>query len=137
MINKVRYFRHQVCMMVTYDLANRCHRIECLILPSFKDMVGSEHKNKLINDQSFKLITLHYKLKINLGVPQPFTVLKEKVVSAQFLQFRQPVKFTNSMLDMIYDSSRRQDTLLLQLKDSVMMYDLHNKLQFENEVQTN
>jgi len=41
-INKIRYFRHQVCMMVTYDLASKCHRIECLIMPSFKDMVGSD-----------------------------------------------------------------------------------------------
>jgi len=70
------------------------------------------------------MITLNYKIKINLGVPQPFTVLKEKVISGQFLQFRQPVKFINSMLDMVYDTTRRQDTLLLQLKDSVMMYDL-------------
>jgi hypothetical protein len=64
-------------------------------------------------------------------------VLKEKVISAQFLQFRQPTKFNNSMLDMTYDSSRREDILLIQLKESVMMYDLANKTQFDNEVVTN
>ena len=96
-------------------------------MPSFKDMIGTQNKKDLTSDQSFKLITLHHKIKINLGVPQPFTVLKEKVVAAQFLQFRQPTKFNTSMLDMIYDSSRRQDTLLIQFKDNITMYDLVNK----------
>jgi hypothetical protein len=46
-------------------------------------------------------------------VPDPFTILKDKVVSGQFLQFRQPTSFSGNMLEVTYDENKRQDILLL------------------------
>ena len=40
-VKVVKYKRHQVCLMVTYDIINYCHRIEVILMPSFKDMKDS------------------------------------------------------------------------------------------------
>ena len=57
-ISKVRtLYRHQMCLMLTFDLQERCHRLEIFVMPTFHQM----------NDEVFQMITMPYKIDLNLA----------------------------------------------------------------------
>ena len=62
MIGEEKYYRHQLCMMVTYDILIYRHKIQVLIMPKFDEMEKEDDKN-------FKIVTLHDFLDVKIGLP--------------------------------------------------------------------
>jgi hypothetical protein len=60
-------------MMLTFDLKERCHRIQCLIMPSFSEI---NTRNEI-----FSIITLPYKIDLNV----PPGSLKNVLITGHFL----------------------------------------------------